>query len=409
MKVEVVEQPVFVPGFRFAGVACGIKESGNPDLALVLAERPAAAALAFTTNRVKAGPVLVGLERARRQPLRLQALVVNSGNANALTGPRGVRDARAMCRIAATELGLSEGLVLPCSTGRIGIPLPMERVEAGIRQAAAKLSPHGFHAALRAIMTTDAFPKFAVRQVTIGATTVTIAGMAKGAGMIAPRLKLAPHATLLAFLVTDACVDSAGLGQILRQGLPHSFNAAVVDGDTSTNDTVALLASGVTGERPLRGRGHGFARFRDACFEVMQTLARLVVRDGEGATRVIEIHVQGAATAADAARAADAVARSPLCKAAFHGGDPYMGRVVCALGYSGAKFDPARLRIWLEDLEVVRNGRECVAEVEAEANRIAAQPEFRLTIDLRAGRARAFRVCSDLTEEYVHFNSAYRT
>ncbi len=407
MRIELPHYPVSIPGFQFAGVTAGIKESGRPDLALVYADLPATAAAAFTTNVVQAAPVVVARQHARSG--RLRAIVVNSGNANAFTGTTGLRAARTMCRLVARELGVPLQQVLPCSTGRIGVPLPMERIEAGIRSACRQLSPEGFHDALAAILTTDAFPKFAVRTLTLAGADITIAGMAKGAGMIAPRLAVVPHATLLAFLFTDAPLTPSALQQVLQRTLPRSFNAAVVDGDTSTNDTVVFLASGCAPMPPITTRSQTLPLFAAAAEDVMQELARLVVRDGEGATRVVDITVRGARTATEAQRAADAVARSPLCKAAFHGADPYMGRVVCALGYSGARFDPRRLRIYLDDLLVVDKGIELVREVEGQAEAVVRRPEFRLTIDLRAGSAEAFRICSDLTEEYVRFNSAYRT
>lgn len=407
MRMVAKEEPVLVKGFQFAGVACGLKESGKPDLAVIFCERPAAAAAAFTSNRVVAAPVQIARQHIRGGIVR--AIVTNSGNANAFTGARGLDAARTMCQQAAAELGIAARHVLPCSTGRIGVPPPLDRLRSGIRAACRQLRPDGFHAALAAIMTTDAFPKYAVRRLTVHGHVVTVAGMAKGAGMIAPRLHLPPHATLLAFLCTDAAVSSAALRRILRQALPDTFNAAVVDGDTSTNDTVVLLASGMSEAPPLAPTTQEFRAFAVACSEVMYDLARMVVRDGEGATRVVDIRVQGARTAADAARAADAIARSPLCKAAFYGGDPYMGRVVCALGYSGARFDPRRLRIYLNDLLVVEHGTERVRDVEAQATHIVQQPEFRITADLRAGTATAFRMCSDLTVDYVRFNSDYRT
>ncbi|GIW43334.1 MAG: arginine biosynthesis bifunctional protein ArgJ [Candidatus Binatia bacterium] len=398
---------VRVPGFQFAGVASGIKESGKPDVAVIYAERPVSVAAAFTTNVVQAAPVQIAREHVKSG--RLQAIVVNSGNANAFTGAAGVRDARTMCRVAAAALRISPRAVLPCSTGRIGVPLPMERVTEGIRAACQQLSPDGFAAALAAIMTTDSFPKFSQRTLSIGGQVVTIAGMAKGAGMIAPRLAIAPHATLLAFLFTDAALSSATLRAVLRTILPTTFNAAVVDGDTSTNDTVVFLASGQTSLERISTSSRDFASLAEAAHDVAADLARMVVRDGEGATRVVDIVVRGAHNDAEAARAADAVARSPLCKAAFYGGDPYMGRVVCALGYSGAHFDPNRIRIYLEDLLVVDRGRELVASIEEQAQRIVQRPNFRLTIDLRCGNGQAVRMCSDLTEAYVRFNSAYRT
>lgn len=407
MRIDLPFQAIKVAGFQFSGVAAGIKESGKPDVAVIYAEAPAAAAAAFTTNRVQAAPVQVAREHARSGYLR--AIVVNSGNANAFTGTAGLKAAQYMCRLVARELRVPVPQVLPCSTGRIGVPLPMDRVEAGIRAACQQLSADGFHNALAAIMTTDEFPKFATRTVTLGSADVVIAGMAKGAGMIAPRLAVAPHATLLAFLLTDAPLSPVALRTLLRRTLPQSFNAAIVDGDTSTNDTVVFLASGRAPVPLITPRSPSFPPFLEAAQAVMQELARLVVRDGEGATRVIDVVIQGARTPAEANRAAEAIARSPLCKAAFHGADPYMGRVVCALGYSGAYFDPARLRIYLDDLLVVDKGMELVRQVEGKAEAIVRRPEYRLTVDLRAGSARAFRICSDLTEDYVRFNSAYRT
>ncbi|MCX8072876.1 MAG: bifunctional glutamate N-acetyltransferase/amino-acid acetyltransferase ArgJ [Candidatus Binatia bacterium] len=407
MKVDLPTTPIRIPGFLFSGVSCGIKESGKPDLAVIYAERPAAVAAAFTSNRVQAAPVQIAREHTRAG--RLRAIVVNSGNANAFTGAAGIKAARAMCRLVGQHLRVPAAQVLPCSTGRIGVPLPMDRVESGIRAACQSLSPDGFHSALAAIMTTDAFPKFSTRTVPLAGQEVVVAGMAKGAGMIAPRLSLAPHATLLAFLFTNAPLTRDALRALLRAVLPESFNAAVVDGDTSTNDTVAFLASGVASLAPIAPRSPAFGAIAQAATEVARELARMVVRDGEGATRIIDVVVRGAQTKADAERAADAIARSPLCKAAFYGGDPYMGRVVCALGYSGARFDPSRIRIYLDDLLVVDRGVELVSQVEGQAQAIAARSEFRLTVDLRAGSAQALRFCSDLTEEYVRFNSAYRT
>jgi len=408
MKIELPRVPVRVPGFQFGSAACGIKESGNQDVSIVFAERGATAAAAFTTNRVCAAPVQIA--RAHVQNGRIRAIVTNSGNANAFTGETGLRDARRMCEVAARELGVPVRQVLPCSTGRIGVPLPMDRLEHGIREACRTLSADRFYDALAGIMTTDAFPKFAVRTIELAGTPVTLAGMAKGAGMIAPRMRvLVPHATLLSFILTDAHLSPMALRRVLQRALPETFNAIVVDGDTSTNDTVVLLASGQAETAPISERSVPFSDFARACTEIMGELARMVVRDGEGATRVVTVHVRGARTKRDAETAADAVARSPLCKAAFHGGDPYMGRVVCALGYSGAEFDPDRLRIYLNDLLVVEKGTERVRECESEASTIVSQPEFTLSIDLGAGAAQATRICSDLTEDYVRFNSAYRT
>ncbi|HSP99133.1 MAG TPA: bifunctional glutamate N-acetyltransferase/amino-acid acetyltransferase ArgJ [Candidatus Dormibacteraeota bacterium] len=402
MKVEVQRRTIRVPGFRFAGVACGIKESGRRDVALIVSDQPATAAAAFTTNRVKAAPVLLGQERLRGG--RVQAVLINSGNANAYTGADGLAAAREMTRLLAAQLDIDERLVVPSSTGRIGVPLPRAKVRRGVREAAARLSPEGFHEALDGIMTTDAFPKFAVRRLRLDGRPVTVAILAKGAGMIAPNM-----ATLLVYVLTDARMSRPALRRALMQGLPRSFNAIVVDGDMSTNDTVLMLANGAAGNRLLTPRSRQFASFAAVVADMMRDVARMVVTDGEGATRVVDVVVRGARTPADAARVADAIARSPLCKTAFYGGDPYAGRVVCAAGYSGARFDPARLDVYLDTVQIVRRGVEVVRAVERRAGRVAAKPAFTLTLDLHAGRGSAERMVSDLTVDYVRFNSDYRT
>jgi glutamate N-acetyltransferase/amino-acid N-acetyltransferase len=414
MRVAMQRQPVRVAGYRFAGVSCGLKESGARDLAVIASDVPATAAGAFTTNRVKAAPVQLGLDRLPGG--LLQAIVINSGNANAYTGRPGLAAARAMCAVAARELGIREALVIPSSTGRIGVQLPRERVEAGVRAACRVLAPDGFHDALEGIMTTDAFPKYAVEGLTLGGREVCIVGMTKGAGMIAPRMAMASrkatppgHATNLTYVMTDADVSHAALCQALKVALPQSFNAIVVDGDMSTNDTAIVLANGVAGTRRLSSRSREFPAFCGALARVMNSLARMIVKDGEGATKVVDIRVRGARSVRDAERVADTIARSPLCKAAFFGNDPYMGRVVCAAGYSGAMFDPAKLDVYLDDVAVVRGGREVVAEVEERAAAVVRRPEFTLTLNLHAGAAVAHRMASDLSIDYVRFNSDYRT
>jgi glutamate N-acetyltransferase/amino-acid N-acetyltransferase len=406
MKVRVRQFPIRVPGFRFAGVRCGLKESRKRDVAVIASDVPAAAAAAFTTNRVKAAPVLVGIERAKVG--RLQALVINSGNANAYTGRDGVALAREMCAIVARALGINERLVIPSSTGRIGVPVPRDRVRKGVRDACRHLSPDGFHDALEGIMTTDAFPKFATEGMVVDGREVTIAGMTKGAGMIAPRMTL-PHATNLTYVMTDIAASPATLRRVLKVALPQSFNAAVVDGDTSTNDTLVLLANGLAGNRQLTPSARAFPEFCAAVTRVLTTLARMVVKDGEGATKLIDIRVHGARSVRDAERVADTIARSPLCKAAFFGGDPYTGRIICAAGYSGAVFDPRKVDVYLDDIQVVRRGEEIVGRVERRAAAVVQRPEFTLTIHLHAGNAVAYRFTSDLSLDYVRFNSAYRT
>jgi glutamate N-acetyltransferase/amino-acid N-acetyltransferase len=402
VKIDLPRPAIRVPGFRFAGVCCGLKESGRRDVALIVSDRPARAAGAFTTNRVKAAPVVVGRERLKSGIV--QAVLVNSGNANAYTGRAGERAARDLAALAARRLGIGEQLVIPSSTGRIGVPLPVARLRRGVSRAARKLHENGFYEALEGMMTTDAFPKFALQRAEIGGRAITVAGMAKGAGMIAPKM-----ATMLAYVLSDADASAAALRRAMSDALPASFNQIVVDGDMSTNDTVLLLANGAAGNRTVTARGREYAVFCRAVTDVMRRLARLVVKDGEGATKLIDIVVRGARSERDAALVADAIARSPLCKTAFFGGDPYAGRIVCAAGYSGARFDPAKLDVLLDGVPIVRGGVEVVQRVERRAARIVSAEEFTVTLDLHAGGASARRMASDLTVDYVRFNSDYRT
>lgn len=403
MKVAVEKRSIVIPGFRFSGVACGIKPSGKKDVSLIVSDVPATAVAAFTTNKVKAAPVLVGQKRIKSG--RLQAIVVNSGNANASTAEPGLRLAHAACALVGQTLGMAESLVLPSSTGKIGVLPPWEKLNAGIHAACQSLSPRGFWKALAGIMTTDAFPKAAVRQVLIGDRTITIAGMVKGAGMINPHM-----ATLLCYVLTDASVERSALQQILDVCLPDTFNAISVDADTSTNDTLLILANGVAGNRTIRrNSGHDFSTLQGAIGEILRDLARLVVKDGEGATRVVDILVRGAKTSVDAQKVARAVAYSPLVKTAFYGGDPNWGRIACAVGYAGASVNQDKLDISVGDIPIGRNGMSTGVENERKAAFVMRQSEFSVTIDLHLGRAGAHVVTSDLSVGYVRFNSAYST
>lgn len=402
MRVKVEKRPVAIPGFQFAGVACGIKPSGKKDLALIVSDVPATAVAVFTTNAVKAAPVLIGQERIKSG--RLQAIVVNSGNANVATGQPGLRVARDSCALVGDILGIDENLVLPSSTGKIGVMLPWNKMQVGIQAACAALSPRRFWPALAGIMTTDAFPKAAVRHVTIGGKVVTVAGMAKGAGMINPHM-----ATMLCYVLTDAQVELAALRLTLDQALASSFNAISVDGDTSTNDTVVLMANGLAGNREVKTTGKDCKTFKAAVGEVLCDLARLVVKDGEGATRLVDIVVRGAKSPAEAHRIARAVGYSPLVKTAFFGGDPNWGRIACAVGYAGASVNPDTLDIAIGEVHVSRNGVSTGPQHERAAAAIMRQAEFSLTIDLHLGRGTAHLMTSDLSVGYVRFNSAYST
>jgi len=402
MRVKVEKRTVVVPGFQFAGVACGIKPSGKKDLALIVSEVPATAVAAFTTNKSTAAPVLIGRERIKTG--RLQAVVINSGTANVATGQLGLRLARDSCALVARTLGIDENLVLPSSTGKIGVLPPWNKMHTGILAACAALSPRGFWNTVAGIMTTDAFPKAAIRQVTVGGKSITIAGMAKGAGMINPHM-----ATMLCYILTDARVELTALRRVLDQTLADSFNAVSVDGDTSTSDTVVLLANGLASNREVRTAGKDFITCTTAVGEVLRELSRLVVKDGEGATRVVDIFVRGAKNSAEAEKVARTVAYSPLVKTAFFGGDPNWGRIVYTVGYAGATVNLDKLDITIGDVPIGRNGISTGAENEKQAATVMQQPEFSLTIDLHLGRGTAHVVTSDLSVGYVRFNSAYST
>ena len=402
MKVQVVKRPIVVPGFRFAGVACGLKPSGKKDISLIVSDVPATTVAAFTTNQVKAAPVLIGQERITFG--QIQAVVVNSGNANASTARPGLQLARDACALVGQTLGIHERLVIPSSTGKIGVLPAWDKMQAGIQVACAALSPRGFWNALAGIMTTDAFPKAATRQIIIDGKPMTIAGMAKGAGMINPNM-----ATMLCYVLTDARVERSALQYVLHETLPDSFNAISVDGDTSTNDTLLLLANGVANNREIERNGKSVATFKQAVGEILQELARLVVKDGEGATRVVDIFVRGAKTPTDAQKIARAVAYSPLVKTAFFGGDPNWGRIVCAVGYAGVEVKPERLDLAVGDVLIGKDGMSTGRESEKQAASIMQQAEFSVTLDLHLGRGTAHVVTSDLSVGYVRFNSAYST
>jgi glutamate N-acetyltransferase/amino-acid N-acetyltransferase len=389
---------VLVPGFRFAGVRCGLKTKGR-DVALIVADTPAVAAGVFTTNRAAAAPVRITRERIAGG--RARAVLVHAGNANACTGRAGVRTVeRSTARVGAA-LGVGGADVLACATGKIGVPVPDERLLGGVDAALAALSPRGFADMANAIMTTDAFPKTAVRRLRLGGRDVTIAVAGKGGGMIAPDM-----ATLLVFAMTDARLTPAFARTALRAAVGPTLNAATVDGDTSTNDTVLLLASGAAGNAPLRGPAA--ARFVRALTDALDEIAELVVADGEGASRVVEVQVVGARTDADAARAARGIGESTLCKTAFHGGDPNWGRFICAAGYTGIPFDPERVDVAVGGVTLCRRGRP-VPGAQAAASRRMRTRRFIVRLDLRVGRGRGRVLASDLTAAYVHFNSAYST
>ncbi len=389
-------------GFRAAGVHCGIKKA-RKDLALVTSASPAVGAAVFTTNRVQAAPLLVDkLQLAN--PSSVRAIVVNSGNANACTGERGMKEAWSMVRGCAAALGLPEGEVLVSSTGVIGQFLPMDRVCAGIREASASLSADAHADAAEAIMTTDTFVKEVAVRAQLPGATVTIGGMAKGSGMIAPNM-----ATMLAFVSTDASVAPALLHEALVRACNRSFNRISVDGDMSTNDTALILANGEAGNRLLASAGDpGYGEFYAALEYVLVRLSKMIVMDGEGATKFVEIQVNGAASEQAAERAARAIANSNLVKTAIHGEDANWGRILAAIGYSGIEFDPAAVEIFFGDVPIL--GRNYAIDFSEEAaKQVLSRKEITVRVELHAGSAGAVFWTCDLSKDYVAINANYRT
>jgi len=391
---------IVVPGFRGAGVSCGIKRSGKPDLALVVSDRPCVSAAVFTRNKVAAAPVVWG--KALRSRSRLRGILVNSGNANACTGPEGLRAVRETSRAACRALDLPADSLLIGSTGVIGVQLPVGKIVAAVPRLLGRLSPKGIVAAGEAIRTTDAFRKTGARAVRIGGRTVTVGAIAKGAGMIAPNM-----GTLLAYVFTDASLSPADARKTLREAVDASFNRIVVDGDTSTNDTAALFANGACGLPPLSGKG--LAAFGEALRSLLLDLALMIVRDGEGATRVVRIEVTGARTARDAEKAARAAATSPLVKTAVYGADANWGRVIAAVGRAGIPMDPGKVSMRFAGEEVLRQGLRPDPQAERRAAPKIRKDSYAIEVDLGLGKARAHLYFSDLTNEYVRINAGYRS
>ncbi len=390
-------------GFLASGLACGIKKSRRLDLGLIVCPTGATAAGAFTTNKVVSAAVHVC--RGHLNSPDIQAVVVNSGNANTCTGQKGIDNAIKMCATTAGEIETRPRSVLVASTGVIGQQLPISKVTAAIPRAVRALSASasaGLDFA-RAIMTTDTQPKQAVRTLTISGAEVTIAGAIKGAGMIGPNM-----ATTLSFITTDAAIARPLLQAALRRAVGGSLNKLTVDGRQSTNDTCLVLASGLAGNRPIVSRCPRYRRFAAALAELCEELTRLMAHDAEGATRIFKVVVTGAATRADAARAARAVADYPLVKCAVHGGDPNWGRIICAVGSAGVRLNQARLSCRLDDITVFKDGLPHKFD-RKKAARVVCQPEHTITVDLGVGKAADFCYGCDLSAEYVRINADYHT
>jgi glutamate N-acetyltransferase/amino-acid N-acetyltransferase len=387
-------------GFRAAAVAAGIKKDAL-DLAVLAADWGCSAAAVFTTNRAQAAPVLVSREHLSGG--RAKAVVVNAGCANAATGEQGLADARAMAAITAHELGCRPNEVVVASTGVIGVTLPMDKLRAGIRDACAALSAEGGAAAARAIMTTDTRPKEALAEFTVDGHPARVGAMAKGAGMIAPNM-----ATMLAFFTTDAAVEPRLLHRALAEAVGASLNRVTVDGDTSTNDMAVVFASGALPARAIMEEGRAYDAFRAALTETARRVAELIVRDGEGATKLAEVRVEGARVESEADRIARTVAESPLVKTALHGGDPNWGRILAAVGRAGVDVDMGKVDIWLGDVWVAQGGRARVYDEEAAHQACLADP-VRIRIALNEGRATGWMWTCDFSRAYVDINAHYRS
>jgi glutamate N-acetyltransferase/amino-acid N-acetyltransferase len=391
-------------GFRAAAVEAGIK-TGRTDLALLVSDRPCVAAGVFTTNLAKAAPVLVSAEHLKAGTAR--AVIVNAGCANAATGAQGLSDSRESVALVAQGLGCEATDVLVCSTGVIGVNLPMAKIRAAIPAAVSSLSANSGGAAARAIMTTDTKPKESARTFEVGGMKATVGGMAKGAGMIAP--SLAPlHATMLAFFTTDIAIDKALLDSALLEAVGPTFNRITVDSDTSTNDTALVFANGAAGAPVITRRGTDYDAFVAAFRAVCRDLALMMIRDGEGVQRIAEVVVKGARTAEDALRIGRTIADSPLVKAALHGGDPNWGRILAAAGRAGVSFDIDKVDVLIGDVLVCEGGAARVYD-EAVAHSAMLEDPGRLTVDLHDGEVSESMWMCDLTRSYVDINAHYRS
>jgi len=385
-------------GFLAGSVYCGVKEgnASRPDMALIYSPQPTVPAATFTTNRVKAAPVRVSMAHLRSNDVR--AIIANAGNANACTGLVGIDSAKRMATATAEALGLRCRQVMVCSTGRIGVPLPIEKMENAIAKFPAALKNNGSRRAAEAIMTSDTFCKEFAAEVDIEGKKVRIGGIAKGAGMIDPNM-----ATMLCFLTTDAAIGKKQLQHALASAVDQSFNRITIDGDMSTNDTVIMLANGAAGNKPLRQGAPALKIFQRALDHVTRNLARMIVEDGEGVTKFVEIHVNGAANLSDARKAAEAVANSTLTKCAWFGGDPNWGRIMDALGYSGARLREETVDIFYDGSIAVKGGMASKTPF-AKLQQIVAQKKLTITIDLHLGSADYTVFTTDLSTEYVKLN-----
>lgn len=389
-----------VRGFRFSVTEASIKRPGRKDLALIYSESVSAMAGLFTRNKVKAAPVRLDMKRIKSG--KGQAIIVNSGNANACTGARGLKDAETMAELVAKGLGLKEELVYVCSTGVIGTLMPMERIRASIPSLIRGLGQHGIGDVASAIMTTDTFPKLVERDLKIGRATAKIAGICKGAGMIRPDM-----ATMLCFILTDINITHPSLNRALQNAVIASFNRITIDGDMSTNDTVLAMANGESGNKVIVEGSRGYRVFESALSEVTDELSRMIIKDGEGATKIVEITVKNAKNDREARKAAYSVANSLLVKTAIYGNDANWGRIMASLGYSGIMLKEKNIDIYINGIKIVSKG--LGTGKDKDPDRIFKDKEVKILIDLRIGKGSATVLTCDLSEDYVKINAEYRT
>ena len=401
MKSKESSPHVTLPkGFLLSTAEAAIKKPGRKDILLIYSAHEAIVSGMFTTNTVKAAPVKLDMQRIRKGKGR--AIIANSGNANACTGKRGMRDALEMTRLVAKGLNLEQDTIYVCSTGVIGTPMPMERVKPGITDLVADLGKSSPHDAAEAIMTTDTFPKVVARRLRIGAKTGNLVGICKGAGMICPHM-----ATMLCFIMTDLGINKGALDKALKDAVITSFNRITIDGDMSTNDTVLIMANGMAENEPIQRNTASFKSFSSALSHVTYELGRLIVKDGEGATKLVEIVVKNARTQRDAEKAATAIANSPLVKTALYGNDANWGRIMAAIGSSGITLKETTTDIYFGKVKVAKNGISQGRDREAAA--IIREKELMITVDLHMGTSTSRVLTCDLTEDYIRINAEYRT
>ena len=389
-------------GFLFSTAEAAIKKPGRRgrDIALIISEVEADIAGTFTTNNVKAAPVKLCMKKIKSGKGRV--IVVNSGNANACTGMQGTKNANDLISLVSRQLGIKSSLIYPCSTGVIGTQLPMERIIAAVPALTQNVGGFSFDDVAGAIMTTDTFSKMVTKKIKIGNKMGTISGICKGAGMIAPNM-----ATMLCFILTDIAVEEKTLNKTLKNSVNKSFNRITIDGDMSTNDTVLMMANGALGNKHLTEKSETFPTFQKALDDLTYELATLVVKDGEGATKLIEVHVKGTRNESVATKAALSIANSSLVKTAIYGNDANWGRIMCALGYSGIAFREEKTDIFFNTIKVVKGG--LANNKDKEATETLKAKTIKITVDLHLGSSSSKVLTCDLTEEYIRINAEYRT